>query len=75
MKAAKAVEAKEVPKDDADTVIEYDKGAIVYVIGENPDGWYKVSYQDKQGYIRKAALTEVDEINMAGLDAEMEGGE
>ncbi len=72
MKAAKAVEAKEVPKDDADTVIEYDKDAIVYVIGENPDGWYKVSYQDKQGYIRKAALTEVDEINTAGLDAEME---
>lgn len=72
MKAAKAVEAKEVPKDDADTVIEYDKGAIVYVIGENPDGWYKVSYQDKQGYIRKASLTEVDEINTAGLDAEME---
>mgnify|MGYP002512637856 FL=1 len=46
MKTTRALEAKQAPEEGSDTVIEYDSGAIVYVIGENADGWYKVSYQD-----------------------------
>lgn len=72
MKTTRALEAKQAPEEGSDTVIEYDSGAIVYVIGENADGWYKVSYQDKQGYIRKAALTQVEDIDTQKLDAEME---
>ncbi len=72
MKAEKSVEAKQEPDDRSDAVISYESGAIVYVIGETEDGWYKVSYQGKEGYIRKSALMAVDEIDTAGLDAEME---
>lgn len=72
MKTTKEAKAKERPDDKADAVIEYDSGAVVYVVGETADGWYKVSYQEKQGYVRKSLLTEIDEINAAELEAEME---
>lgn len=68
------VEAKEMPDDNAAVVITYESGAPVLVIGEITDGWYKVSYQDKMGYVHKSALT-TQELDVEGLNKEMEAAE
>lgn len=69
-----AVEARELPKDNANIVISYESGAQVLVLGETTDGWYKVSYQGKEGYVRKAELTQ-QTLDLEGLDKEMESAE
>lgn len=70
MVAKEALEAKEMPDDKADTVITYESGVTVFVIGETADGWYKVSYQDKEGYVRKSALA-VQKLDVEALDKEL----
>ena len=74
MVAQDAVAAKELPDDKAKTVISFESGASVLVIGETKDGWYEISYQGKEGYIRKSALS-AQEIDAAGIDKEMEVSE
>lgn len=68
------VEAKEMSDDSATVVITYESGAPVLVIGETTDGWYKVSYQDKIGYVHKSELT-TQGLDVEGLDKEMETAE
>lgn len=68
------LEAKEIPDDSANVTITYESGAPVFVIGETTDGWYKVSYQDKVGYVHKSALTS-PELDVEGLDKEMKEAE
>lgn len=74
MLANEALEAKEIPDDGADVVITYESGAPVLVIGETADGWYKVSYQGKAGYVHKSELT-AQAIDVEGLNKEMESSE
>lgn len=74
MVAKEAVEAKETPDDSAATVISYESGAPVYVIGETSNGWYKVSYQDKVGYVHKSALV-MSKLDVEGIGKEMESSE
>lgn len=69
-----AVEAKETPDDSAKTVITYENGVPVFVIGETKDGWYKVSYQDKEGYVPKSVLT-MQEFDVEGIDREFQESE
>lgn len=73
-------EAKELPNRGAQSVMDYQAGSPVWVIGETQDGWYLVSYQDKKGYIPKEYIAElqveVEErgtvgLAEAGLDEEM----
>lgn len=71
MVANEAVEAKEIPDNKGNTVITYESGAYVFVIGETRDGWYKVSYQDKEGYVKKSALT-IQEFDVEGIDKEFQ---
>lgn len=68
------VEAKEMSDDSATVVITYESGAPVLVIGETTDGWYKVSYQDKIGYVHKSELT-TQGLDVEGLDKEMKTAE
>ncbi len=74
MVANEAVEAKETPANSGKTVITYESGASVFVIGETKDGWYKVSYQDKEGYVKKSALT-MQEFDVEGIDKEFQESE
>lgn len=74
MTAEEYTEAKAVPDEAAETVIPYEKGASVYVIGETSNGWYQVSYQEKEGYIHKDALKAID-VDLSTLEKEMENGE
>lgn len=74
MLANGALEAKETPDDSGVTVISYENGAPVFVIGETMDGWYKVSYQDKVGYVHKSSLV-MSEVDAEGIDKEMEAAE
>lgn len=76
--------AREFPDNNSKEVMSYSAGASVWVIGETEDGWYKVSYQGKEGYILKEYIGNLQvetedrgkvEINEAGLDAEMEAME
>lgn len=77
-------EATEFPDSDSAGITSYSAGASVWVVGETDDGWYKVSYQGKEGYIRKEFVgglqvetedKKMVELNEAGLDAEMEAVE
>lgn len=77
-------DAKEFPKRGAASVVSYDAGSPVWVVGETQDGWYMVSYQDKKGYIPKDYIAELQvevadkgvvNLTDAGLDAEMEAVE
>lgn len=71
MVANETVEAKEIPDSKGNTVITYESGAYVFVIGETENGWYKVSYQDKEGYVKKSVLT-VQEFDVEGMDKEFQ---
>lgn len=61
---------KAEPDIDAETIMNYEKGAFVFAIGETADGWYRVIYQDKEGYVQKEMLS-IQEIDVEGLNAEM----
>ena len=71
MVADEAFEAKELPDDNSASVITYQSGQSVFVTGETADGWYKVSYQDKDGYVRKSLLF-IQEFDVEGLDKEFQ---
>lgn len=70
MTAVEYTEAKAAPDAGAETVITYDKGATVYVIGETSGGWYLVSYQEIVGYVNKEALDATD-VDLTALAKEM----
>ena len=70
MAAERDVAMKAEPDVDAQTLMTYKKGDLVFVTGETADGWYLVIYQDKTGYVKKDALT-VQELDVEGLNAEM----
>lgn len=55
MIASKQVEAKETTEESAGTVVVYEKGDAVFVVGEK-NGWYEAVYRGKSCYIPKAAL-------------------
>lgn len=74
MVANEALEAKELPDSDSATTITYAEGAFVFVTGETEDGWYQVSYQDKEGYVPKTLLT-VQEFDVEGIDQEFQESE
>lgn len=69
MVAEKKVDMKAEPSTEAETLITYEKGDLIYVTGE-ADGWYLAIYQDKKGYVEKESL-EAQKIDIEGLDAEM----
>ena len=71
MVADEAFEAKELPDDNSASVITYQSGQSVFVTGETADGWYKVSYQDKEGSVRKSLLF-IQEFDVEGLDKEFQ---
>lgn len=71
MTADEAVDMKAAPNHGAETIMSYQAGDAVFVTGETADGWYRAIYQDKEGYIPKDSLR-IQEIDVAGLDAEME---
>lgn len=68
------VDLKAAPERGAEIIMTYQAGDSVFVTGETADGWYRVIYQDKEGYVPKDSLCE-QEIDVAGLDAEMEAVE
>ncbi len=70
MTAEESVDMKTAPEDSAEVIRSYQKGDSVFVTGETADGWYRVVYQDKEGYIPQHVLS-VQEIDVAALDEEM----
>lgn len=80
MTAAVDCEAKEEPDENAASVMEYAAGASVWITGETESGWYKVSFQGKEGFIKKENVTgmqvktedgEMVALGETNLDAEM----
>ena len=49
MVVEETVDMKAEPDESAATLMTYEKGALAFATGETPDGWYRVSYQDKVG--------------------------
>lgn len=70
MVASQRTDMKEKPDKSSVTLMIYEKGDSVFVIGETADGWYQVTYQDKEGFVEKTALLK-QELDVAGIDAEM----
>ena len=70
MVAEQDADMKAEPDADAQTLMTYKKGDLVFSTGETGDGWYLVIYQDKTGYVEKGALI-VQELDVEGIDAEM----
>lgn len=60
-------EAKETPDEDAAKVFDYTAGDSVWVVGETQDGWYKVSFQGKEGYVLKEYVTDLHIETEEGL--------
>lgn len=74
MIAVQSIQAKELPDIKATTVIVYTKDSPVLVTGETEDGWYRVSFQDKEGYVKVDKLKQND-LDKASMDKEMEAME
>ena len=55
----------ESPSEDSAVVRDYTAGSSVWVTGETQNGWYRISYQESEGYILKDSTT--------GLMIEVEG--
>lgn len=71
MVAEEEIEMKAAPDEESETLMIYEKGASVFVTSEAEDGWYRVIYQDKAGYIKEESLR-AQKIDVEGLDAEMQ---
>ncbi len=70
MTAKEATAMKAEPKEEAETLMVYEKDDAVFVTGETTNGWYQVSYQDKEGYVPTGALA-IQEMDIEALNAEM----
>lgn len=71
MRALQQIDAKAVPKDDAETIFTYDEGDHIYVTGETPNGWYIVYYRGQTGYINKSVSQGVEAVQDGqGLQSE-----
>lgn len=74
MSADRNVDMKAEPAEESETLMTYEEGALLFVTGETEDGWYRVIYQDKVGYVDKSAL-HIQEMDVEGLAAEMAANE
>ncbi len=70
LEAEKRTEMKASPDETAKTLMTFQKGDLVFAVGEAEDGWYRVLYQDKEGYVETDGLT-AWELDVGGLNAEM----
>ncbi len=71
MIAENETSVRQMPNEQGEIVHTYDSGAPVYVTGKTDNGWYRVLYQDIEGYVPVSELIEQN-IDIAGLDREME---
>lgn len=58
MAAIERTEARKEADINSPIIAEYETGDLILITGELGEEWYKVSYQDKEGYIRKDTVTE-----------------
>lgn len=74
MKAEKETAMKAEPETSAETLMTFEKGSLIFVLGETAEGWYHVRYQSMEGYVEKEGMS-VQEMDVEGLDAEMAANE
>ena len=65
MTAVEDVDMKAAPEEGAAVVRSYEKGDSVFVTGRTEDGWYRVIYQDLEGYMPESVLSE-KELDVEG---------
>lgn len=69
MAAVGETDAYEEPDVFAAVVVSYHDGDPIYVTGEAAEGWYRIRYQDLNGYVRMEQVTEMA-LDVAALDDE-----
>ena len=74
LKAEKRTEMKASPEKTAETLMTFQAGDLIFAVEEMENGWYRMIYQDKEGYVEKAGLM-MQEIDVEGLNAEMAANE
>ena len=63
-------EARTEPDPNAAVSLSYTAGSAVWVVGQTQNGWYKVNYQGKEGYIPVEYVTDLQvEIGSTGAVA------
>lgn len=75
MEAMVDVEAWESPKEDGTVVTSFKKGTPILVTGESDSGWYRLTFQGKDCYIKMDTVkvaTQVEGEVLQELDKEME---
>lgn len=72
MTVAADCEARELPDHNAAAVMSFSAGGSVWVVGETQSGWYKVSYQGKQGFIPKESVMEL-QVEIDGSRVSLSG--
>lgn len=70
MTATEKIDAKESPNKEAETILSFEIGDILYVTGETENGWYQISYQGQTAYVMKNVLKE-QEMDVEAMDAEL----
>lgn len=75
MTAQEDCEARELPDQNASVLFGYEAGASVWVTGETRDGWYRTSYQGKEGYLLKKNIVDlqIETENMGTIDVTASG--
>lgn len=69
MKTEEITEVKQEPDEGAPTLMTYQKGDSVLVVGEAQGDWYQVIYQDITGYVPVDHIASVD-VDVEKLDEE-----
>lgn len=74
LEAEERIEMKASPEKTAETLMTFQAGDLIFAVGEAEDGWYRVIYQENEGYVEEKGLV-MREIDVEGLNAEMAANE
>lgn len=75
MQATVKVDATEQPDEDSVVITTFEQGSPMLVTGESQSGWYRITFQGKDGYVKmdtvKAAV-QVEGESLEELDRELD---
>lgn len=75
MEAVEAVDVLKQPDENASVIVSYNQGEPMLVTGESNSGWYRVTFQGEDGYVRGDSVKEAAQVveeAVEALDAELD---
>lgn len=74
MQATVRVNAMEKPDENSSVVVTFEQGSPMLVTGESKEGWYRITFQGKDGYVRSDSVEtalQVEGESLENLDREL----